>query len=121
MKSSCRLLLWEDALAGHSECQATSGEVAGHGAQAFEVFVAEAEDFRRSRKASTQEVRQSSQQRNNDHCRHAANVKRDPTLLVASFSGIRRRIASMKLVPEQCIGKTTSGFNSTNSSIVCSI
>ena len=52
---------------------------------------------------------------------HPPNVNREPTLLVKRTSGIRRRIASVKLVPEQCIGKTTSGFSSSSLSIVCSM
>ena len=51
----------------------------------------------------------------------AANVNSEPTFVVINFSGNLRCIAAIKFDPEQCIGKTTSGSMTSNSSIVCSM
>jgi hypothetical protein len=52
---------------------------------------------------------------------HRPNVKRVPTLVVTSWSGIRRRMVSIKSAPEQCIGMTTSGLRASSSVTVRSI
>jgi hypothetical protein len=52
---------------------------------------------------------------------HRPNVKRVPTLVVTSWSGIRRRMVSIKSAPEQCIGMTTSGLSASSSVTVRSI
>jgi hypothetical protein len=52
---------------------------------------------------------------------HAPKVKRVPTLVVTSSFGMRRRMASMKSAPEQCIGMTTSGASAASSLTVRSM
>ena len=49
---------------------------------------------------------------------YTPKVKRLPRLEATSRSGMRRRIASMKAVPVQCIGTTTSGARRSSSSKV---
>lgn len=52
---------------------------------------------------------------------HTPNVKRVPTLFVTNWSGMHRRMAWMKSVPEQCIGMMMSGFSASSSVTVRSI
>ena len=52
---------------------------------------------------------------------YTPKVKRLPRLEATSRSGMRRRMASMKAAPVQCIGTTTSGARRSSSSMVCSI
>ncbi len=53
--------------------------------------------------------------------RYTPKVKRLPRFEGTMRSGMRRRIASTKLAPVQCMGTTTSGFSASSASTVCAM